>query len=287
MSLNLETTKALSSPINWNEDNLKSLTIWEESTILRPIGLTLSSYGTERMISKSGQSARRLLAPIPVGSNLSFGVELLPTDLAYLALDQGAELSKYEDLNQAEIMDLFRSAFKLVSKYSSALFHSLNYLLKSIHIIDSPGPGIDVSFSLPTLPNSIFVSIPMSEEINKKPRLAEAIIHEVLHLQLTLVECTYPIINREIKGNMVYSPWRDELRSEIGVVHAIFVFRNLEIFWSQVNQGHNYNQFAQDRCKEIAEQFSSLSVSHFKSLTPFGKYILDKLLEGRSKIQVK
>jgi len=285
--MNLETAKALSSPLNWNEDNLKSLTIWEESTILRPVGLTLSSYGTERMISKSGQSARRLLAPIPVGSNLSFGVELLPTDLAYLALDQGAELSKYEDLNQAEIMDLFRSAFKLVSKYSSALFHSLNYLLKSIHIIDSPGPGIDVSFSLPTLPNSIFVSIPMSEEINKKPRLAEAIIHEVLHLQLTLVECTYPIINREINGNMVYSPWRDELRPEIGVVHAIFVFRNLEIFWSQINQGHNYIQFAQDRCKEIAEQFSSLSVSQFKSLTPFGKYILDKLLEGRGKNQVE
>ncbi|MCY4446014.1 MAG: hypothetical protein OXC02_06110, partial [Rhodobacteraceae bacterium] len=73
----------------------------------------------------------------------------------------------------------------------------------------------------------------------------------------------------------------------IGVVHAIFVFRNLEIFWSQINQGHNYNQFAQDRCKEIAEQFSSLSVSQFKSLTPFGKYILDKLLEGRGKNQVE
>lgn len=46
----------------------------------------------------------------------------------------------------------------------------------------------DVSHSTPVLPLSIFVSVPGADERHAELRLAESIIHEAMHLQLTFIE---------------------------------------------------------------------------------------------------
>ncbi len=279
--MNLETAKALASPQLWNEKNLQALSAWEELTILKPLGLTLNSYSTVRFISQNPQASRKWLLHESIGSFLPFGIEEIPDDFSYIALEQGATLSKFAWLNFEETVSLIRSACKLISDISPELYNSIQYLLRSFHLIESPGKEIDVSFSLPELPNSIFLSYPSPTESFIEPRIAEAIIHEVLHLQLTLIEYNFPLIDPTLGANEVYSPWRDELRPEIGVVHAIFVFRNLEIFWTRVKQNHQYFNFAKERIKDIAEQFNSLKSDDLNTLTPFGKFVVKILLSGR------
>jgi hypothetical protein len=52
-------------------------------------------------------------------------------------------------------------------------------------------PGY-IRYSSPAIPFSIFVSVPPADERNVVARLAEAIIHEAMHLQLTLIEAIVP-----------------------------------------------------------------------------------------------
>jgi len=64
--------------------------------------------------------------------------------------------------------------------------------------------------------------------------LAESIVHEALHLQLTLVESIEPLVAESPAGVLVFSPWKNELRSFHGFIHGVYVFANLRCFWKKV-----------------------------------------------------
>jgi hypothetical protein len=157
-------------------------------------------------------------------------------------------------------------------------------LVKSIQIIESEDADTDISYSHPDIPFSIFFSLCEDNSIISDLRVAESILHESMHLMLTLIENQYDLI---VSGSQetFYSPWRDEQRSIRGVLHAAFVFRAIKDFYFLlVNSFHassaEYN-FLKFRIIEIEDEF--LHLKNFPKsygLTELGEILSFKLLSN-------
>ena len=124
-------------------------------------------------------------------------------------------------------------------------------LVRSLHIIDPMADDTDVSFSDPTMPFSIFVSAPPTWSDVASLRVAESILHESMHLQLTLVESVVSLVVPQ--GSMYYSPWRDEPRNAEGILQALYVFAVIRSFLAAVpeRQLPSHNEYLADRLEQI------------------------------------
>jgi HEXXH motif-containing protein len=94
-------------------------------------------------------------------------------------------------------------------------------LARSVHCVAARGAGYDSSHSEPTIPFSVFVSIPSGEPYASL-RLAESLLHEAMHLQLTLIEHHQPLVGADFGSG--YSPWRQCERPVQGLIHGLYVF---------------------------------------------------------------
>ncbi len=101
------------------------------------------------------------------------------------------------------------------------LADTLGCLVRSIHVLSAPRDH-DVSHSTPALPFSVFVSVPGADEKDALLRLAESLIHEAMHLQLTLVDRTDALVID--RRGQSYSPWKGGLRPLEGLLHGLYVF---------------------------------------------------------------
>jgi HEXXH motif-containing protein len=126
-----------------------------------------------------------------------------------------------------EIADCLKDAFEII-KHVPSLFKTVNYLVKSIHLVKPEDDEYDISFSEPHIPFSIFISVPKSNNPVNALRVAESIVHEAMHLQLTLME---NIISLAMPSEKLhYSPWKIEFRSIDKIMHALYVFRAIDKF---------------------------------------------------------
>lgn len=120
----------------------------------------------------------------------------------------------------------------------------------------------DVSHSEPRWPDWIFVSCPAAADQVSALRVAENVVHEAMHLQLTLVEAELPLIRDE--QMMLHSPWKDELRDLRGVLHGLYVFRCVSEFLaspklaaSLTSEGETY---VRRRIEEIEEEVRAVDI---------------------------
>lgn len=126
----------------------------------------------------------------------------------------------------------------------------------AIHVLDAEA-GYDVSHSDPSVPFSMFVSAPREGETDGAIRLAESMIHEAMHLQLTLIECVLPLISDD--ASQSYSPWQGRMRPLQGILHGAYVFaviRQVLDRLTQVDAAHR--SYAVRRSGEIAEEATAL-----------------------------
>ena len=277
-----EYVEALATPIEWHRTGVETLANWAEAEILAPCGLSLGSYGSARMYYRNRSLPRNWPWRPPLVPGLWFGLEKLPTALAHLVTSNGVSLTKTCNLNEEYVRSVLRSSCNAIRELSPELFSSVRLLLRSLHVLDSPGKDYDVSFSLPCLPHSIFISIPQPGEDDTTSRLAEAIVHEVLHLQLSLIERICPLVRSDAEQEFAYSPWRDARRPLGGVIHGLFVFRGVELLWTRAthnNTGSVFN-FAKDRIEEIRRQCLLIKPREYRSLTSLGQKIFLRLVES-------
>ncbi|MYC83367.1 MAG: hypothetical protein F4X19_14940 [Acidobacteria bacterium] len=274
--------EALATPIEWHEASVEALARWSETEVLEPFGLNLGSYGSARMFWRDRHLQRNWAWRSPLVPGLFFGLEKLPTALAHLATKNGVSLKKICDLNEEHVQSILLASCNLIRELSPELFSSVRMFLRSLHVLESPGRGYDVSFSLPCLPNSVFLSIPQPSEHDTTSRLTEAIVHEVLHLQLSLVERICPLVRNDAEQEFAYSPWRDERRPLGGLIHGLFVFRGLELLWKRVARNHLVSifNFAKNRVEEIRRQCALVEPLEYRSLTSFGQKIFLRLVEA-------
>ena len=171
-------------------------------------------YGTARWLAGSPTSAQPVGETVQIGSHQAL-IEYLPVDTQRLY--DGLDYASADNLNcRAEL----ESSFALLNRLPS-LADSIGRVVKAVHPLQAPR-NHDVSHSTPELPFSVFVSIPGGDELDSTARLAESLIHEAMHLQLTLVDLVEPLAqNDAVTG---YSPWKEEDRPVTGLLHGVYVF---------------------------------------------------------------
>lgn len=168
-----------------------------------------------------------------------------------------------------------------------ALRDAVEALVRRVHPLVARGPGYDSSHSDPELPFSIFVSIPAGENA-AAPRLAESILHEAMHLQLSLLErrealvCEPPAGERAAAG---YSPWQKSERPIGGLVHGLFVFRVIFDWLESLAASRPHHPdiagYAARRRGEIAQEIQSLGdLGASPALTAAGRQLVSGWLAG-------
>ena len=277
----LDLTVALTSPDSepWFPLIVGSLVNDAESKLLSPVGLKLETYGTNRFLERSlsrnfefveniGPNATNL----PVVEYLACGSRL-PFEKAGLCFCSPEDVSKstLKTLNEAF------STLKIVP----SLLSSVSQLVRVIHILRTHDASYDVSHSDPSLPFSIFLSVPEGNGDEIVLRALESLVHEAMHLQLTMIENNVPII-LDCKSQ-IYSPWRREPRPVRGVFHGVYVFTNVCQAYQLLKQSallsYSAREYVDKRIsiieRELCEANEGFPVS---SLTPIGKQFYQNLL---------
>ena len=185
-------------------------------------GIDLASYSTSKWITGGAISPKRLIA---VRNARRVGtqswVEVLSPTVQQRYYTCGCRFWEDDELAQSSALDLLALALNEIAEVP-VLADSVDQLARRIHLLMPRDDAYDINFSEPELPLSVFISVPRRPLEQMRWRVAEAIIHEASHLQLTLIECIVPLIASPKAQH--YSPWRKVARSVRGVLHGLYVF---------------------------------------------------------------
>ena len=155
----------------------------------------------------------------------------------------------------------------------SRLVDTLALLVRTVHLLEAP-IGYDVSHSDPELPFSICISLPQPGESDGVARLAEAILHESMHLQLTMIELQVPLIADDLQS--AYSPWKHEVRPISGLLHGLYVFAVIhQVCELWIGSQGERIRYSHRRRAEIEKEVTTLP-ERPKGLSPIGSELWRK-----------
>jgi len=193
------------------------------------IGLSHESYGTARMLAGSPRAERDVAATMALDpvfeAREPVVLETLGKDPARCYEDLGLVLAGREA--SAAVVPQLRAAFDCLAQVPEVA-RAAGSVLATIHVVVPEGADYDVSFSDPRLPFSIFVGVSQEPSRHSDLRLAEGILHECMHLQLTLVEGVLPLVSGTDARH--HSPWQNTMRPAQGVLHGTYVFAVIHDF---------------------------------------------------------
>jgi hypothetical protein len=214
------------------------------------------------------QSGKSILVEYPVPELKSFYYEC--------GLDPIEKQELLKEATSSKILNAFSTLKRVPDCYESVLG-----FVRSITIVQSEGPDYDTSYSHPNLPLSIFFSLCTDEDETSNLRVAESILHEAMHLKLSLIEKSIQLIKNP--EDTCFSPWRDEQRPIGGVLHGIFVFTAILNFYRQLLVFETNNiviEYLKLRCKNIEIEMSMIiNFPDNGGLTIDGKTISRELLQ--------
>ncbi|MET4920965.1 HEXXH motif-containing putative peptide modification protein [Streptomyces sp. PSRA5] len=209
----------------------------------------VEQYGTSRWLAGNARP------PAPDGGDIRVGPHIAKIEYLSSETAAGFEGLHFAVSRDPHIRELIQAAADLLTQVPN-MAESIGSVVKVIHPIQSLR-DYDVSHSTPELPFSIFVSIPEKDERDALLRVAESLIHESMHLQLTLVDSIEPLaVDDRASG---YSPWKDEVRPITGLLHGLYVFavihQALDILTGV--QGE-WRQYCRKRNSAIEREITSL-----------------------------
>ena len=231
------------------------------------------NYGTHRWYHKNPKRERIRLAHFELSNSSEFLIEVLPNSTRRYYERVGLVFSDHSPITA------FPAALDLIRTVPS-LYNTISLYLRSLHILEAPTDEHDVSHSDPSVPFSIFVSVPPSGA-RCRMRLAESIVHESMHLQLSAIERLLPLVDQ--LEALHCSPWQQTLRPPAGILHGLYVFTIIHNFFGMaVHTGSLTSeefQFANSRRRQIANEVHQLS-SHgwTHSLSTIGRNLASRLV---------
>jgi HEXXH motif-containing protein len=249
-----------------------------ELKLLASHGLSRENYSTSRLLAKSSEHNGAILKALAVAGGSLFLCESPSPDVVRYCSEHGLELADNAtaDLGARRI----EAALRTVIKPFPSLWSAVSELVWRCHVLLPPDDYHDVSFSDPDIPFSVFVSAPIPDDRNSVLRVAENLIHETMHLQLTLLESVLPLVDTASSWSM-YSPWKQQKRLTQGILHGLYVFCVLRWMWRQVSEsGRNSadQEFAIRRLSEIDKEVSTVrAVEESPALTDEGRRFLRHL----------
>lgn len=270
----------------WLPDVTDALVAIGQQTLHLQTGITMSHYGTARVLAGDAKAPRHVVARLSFGPStegVAFDMlaECLLGDVARRY--QGVGLAFYPPDTTAStlILDCVQEAIDILTSLPT-LHRTVAKLVRVCHLIKPADDDYDMSYSDPQVPFSIFVSVPQRRRTNDVLRVAESIVHEAMHLQLTLIEQATPLVHPS--DERYFSPWKSAYRSLQGVLHALYVFRVIAQYlerllefpgWSPSSSAHMCH-----RRREIALQVHEIST--FKghpALTALGSRFVQRLVD--------
>jgi len=209
-------------------------------------------------------------------------IELLPEAPSGRLRKRGLELASEEDMNETRFQEVLSNAVDLIRNVPP-LLGTVAGLCRSLHVLIASGIDFDSSYSDPSLPFSIFVSCPSPTALTRVERLAENIVHEALHLQLSLVEAAEPLVLENQEKMCLFSPWKNEPRTAHGILHGVYVFGNLRYFWNCVaGSTQQFSAFAEQRIEEIDHELATVvQLPTNPALSAMGQRLAKSLLHSR------
>jgi HEXXH motif-containing protein len=255
---------------------------WRE--IQRTNDLTRASYGTVRYLTQDSSAPRDDLTIIPVdtATGASVVVEALdePTQRRYG--DLGLDFYASGEIRINLIRRQLAGAFRRLGEVPEAAV-AVGELAVVLHALKPAGPTYDVSFSDPLLPFSIFVGVGLEDLRVGDLRLAEGILHECMHLQLTLIEEIVPMVTGARDHH--HSPWQRTMRPSQGILHGLYVFRAIQSYYRNLldigSCSPDERNFLANRIATIAEEVAAIGdLSFSDDLTGAGKRLASSLRGG-------
>lgn len=259
------------------------------------LAATLATAGQQRLTHATGLTASQysvanclhaVAAEVP-GIALGTGLPRLEfpdwSRLAGFYEEHGLEPMAANELAASQADQKLRCAWNLLESVP-AVGASLRALVRTITVLRSPDPEIDVSYSHPAVPFSVFVSVGEDAALISSLRVAESLLHEAMHLQLTLLEQETALVEPGSQ-RLHYSPWRDEERPIRGVLHGLFVFAAVREFYCAMRRrlvaDAQAADFIADRIATITQELSAVTnFAEVPDLTAAGKVLVWQLLNS-------
>ena len=272
-------------PVHWTAALPATLRQIGVADLLSPIGLDFESYGTARMMARVANEARRVIGKVdpPVGAMGGLVLlECLPSR-AVAELDAvGLSLRGVDDSTVPADVGVLRQAWHLTHAVWPELSSSVGHLVRCVHLLKAPSPEVDCSFSRPDLPFSVFLSVPDHGTHARIERVTEALVHETMHLQLSLLERRIPLVESDRPETVTFSPWRNCERNVQGVLHALHVFVIVQRLWKRAAQrtprGLN-RRFAEARVRAVRDEVARAQLLPASpGLTQEGRQLVRQLL---------
>jgi len=247
--------------------------------------LTPDTYGTVRVLANDPKAPRNVFTSLSIpqfsdGQSSHLLIELLDGSAARRYENLSLTFVPGDQIANSTTLDCISDAMSALARVPS-LRDTIIHLVKVVHIVQSNGPDYDVSHSDPQVPFSIFLSIPNQRSAFNSLRVAEAIVHEAMHLQLTIVEQLVTLAHET--SQKVFSPWKAEYRSIGGVIHGLYVFQVINDFYSELLELSFYHRtlscYMKKRIEHINKETHTLKFSNtLASLSKHGKRLLSRLL---------
>ena len=142
-----------------------------------------NGYSTSRHLRSVDPAAVVDVAPENGTHGPRLRIEFMPGPVSAGFLDRGITPARLDQVN-SDLLKALSDSSSLIGKVPS-LCDTVARLALSVHILHVDDPSYDVSYSDPSIPFSIFVSA--ATGTTAAARMAEAVIHESMHLQLTWI----------------------------------------------------------------------------------------------------
>jgi HEXXH motif-containing protein len=274
-------------PDPWLPDLTARLIGWGDQVLRSCAGITAADYGTERVLAGSADAPRHAGARLP-----ALGGADRPTRKMTIEFLTKACIGPYramglcfytpDEVANSAILQCLQDAIDVLAKIPS-LQATVTALMRTCHVLKPENDTYDVSHSDPQVPFSIFVSIPQRRGPTDALRVAESLVHEAMHLQLTLIERLLPLV--EESGLTYFSPWKGAQRSPRGVLHGLYVFRVVDSFFERLMTFYDWPVVCLDhlfrRRREVARQISEVrAFKDHPALTGAGSCLSGLLLGG-------
>ena len=263
----------------WDFKSTRSLVSLKWLALKSVLSLTPSTYNTAGVLHKTENSLINRIEIIKTDNRPPIFIEDKSELLSQFYSQNDLNVLSREDFLKEETVSKVKLALNLF-KHVPSLHESIFELVRSIQIVRQPDADVDISHSDPQIPFSIFISICRDKSEISNLRVAESILHEAMHLKLTLLESVFPIVE-ENNSETYYSPWRNKQRPLRGVFHGIFVFRAIYDFFTLLQEGDHIVsiKYIEKRKREISEEFHHLKDFHLcNGLTTEGVNLITSLL---------
>lgn len=196
--------------------------------------------------------------------------------------DHGLEPLTVAELEANHVLDKLQRALALL-EIVGPVAACVSKLVKTLQVLRQGDADIDTSYSHPKIPFSVFVSVCKDTSLLSSLRVAESILHETMHLKLTLLEDEVELVHSK-SSNLYFSPWRDEDRPARGILHGMFVFRAIHDFYFAFAIAQNpskvVKKFLVDRIECIESELDSLNnFGQISDLTQEGKSLVCQLFK--------